>query len=242
MRVNGELTNTVAPRSEWTVPLVSFLGNSPTYTNPYNGGHQFEYAAKHNPQVFFTATNGGDNRKPSNPEAKFYAPLQQLSVDLANNTVADYNWISPDEFNDMHTPLSGGFTYHGVHYFGDQAAIAEGDNFLSWVIPMIEASQAFRKNGGTIVIWNDETVGEVGNPGRFTSMEIVISKLAKGDAAHVSVAYDHSSDLRTMQKLFSLSPAQGYAWLGTSASATSLTALFQTGVIPALLRSGPFGK
>jgi hypothetical protein len=240
--VGGNLTNTVADPSQWTVPLVSFSGTSPTYTNPYNGANQYQYAAKHNPQVFFTATNGGDNTTPSNPEAKYYAPLQQLSVDLANNTVADYNWITPDDFNDMHSSLNAGFTYHGVHYVGDAASIAEGDNFRAQVVPMIKASQAFRKHGGTIIIWNDETEGEGTMPGRFTSMEIVISKLAKGNASRVSIAYDHSSDLRTMQRLFNLSPAQGYSWLGASANATSLTALFQTGVIPALLRSRPSGK
>ncbi len=113
--VGGNLTNTVLPRDQWTVPLVSFSGSSPTYTNPYNGSNQYEYAAKHNPQVFFTETNGGNNITPSNPEAKYYAPMQQLAIDLANNTVAQYNWITPDEYNDMHSYLNNGFTYHGVH-------------------------------------------------------------------------------------------------------------------------------
>ncbi|MEO8925644.1 MAG: alkaline phosphatase family protein [Caulobacteraceae bacterium] len=227
--VNGKLTNTVAPSSQWTVPLVSFSGISSTYTNPYNGSHQYEYAAKHNPPLFFTATNGGNNNKPSNPEAKYYAPLQQLSTDLANNTIASYNWITPDTLNDMHTPLNGGFTYGGVHYTGDAASIAQADNFLSRVVPMIEASQAFR-NGGVIVIWNDETEG--GDSGKFTSTEIVISNLSKGNAYHSSIGYTHSSDLRTWQSVFGLSPTQGHAWLGGAASATSLSALFLAGVIP----------
>ena len=233
----GNLTNTVAPQDQWTVPLVSFSGSSPTYTNAYNGSNQYEYAAKHNPQVFFTATNGGDNTTPTNPEAKYYAPMQQLAVDLANNTVAEYNWITPDEFNDMHSSLNNGFTYHGVHFKGDQAAIAEGDNWLSQVVPMIEASQAFQ-NGGTIIIWNDETQGETKLPGKFSSMEIVISKLAKGNATKVFTTYNHSSDLRTMQKLFGLTPDHGYFWLGASATSNTLAAMFQTGAIPALF-TGP---
>jgi hypothetical protein len=36
-------------------------------------------------------------------------------------------------YNDMHTALNGGFTYNGVHYTGDAANIAQGDNFLSKV-------------------------------------------------------------------------------------------------------------
>lgn len=229
--VDGKLTNTVAPSSKWTVPLVSFSGSSPTYTNPYNGSNVYGYAAKHNPPVFFKATNGGDNIKPSNPEAKYYAPLQQLAVDLTNNTVADYNWITPDLDNDMHDTLPGGFTYNGIHYTGDAASIAQGDNFLSKVVPMIEASQAFQ-NGGIIVIWNDESEG--GDSGKYTLTEIVISKLTKGNAYHSAINYTHSSDLRTWQEIFGLSPTQGQAWLGGAASATSLSALFVAGSIPPL--------
>ena len=38
------------------------------------------------------------------------------------------------------------------------AAIAQGDNFLSMIVPQIMASQAY-KNNGAIVIWYDETEG-----------------------------------------------------------------------------------
>jgi hypothetical protein len=123
-------TNTVLPKSQWTVPSTSQSGTSAGYTNQYNGSHQFNYAAKHNPMVFFSDSN----KNPAN-----YAPLQQLSTDLTNNTVAQYNWITPDQYNDAHSALNGGFTYKGIHYTGDQAAIAQGDNFLSQIVPTIEA-------------------------------------------------------------------------------------------------------
>jgi hypothetical protein len=230
---NGQLTNTVKPTNKWTVPLVSFSGMSSAYTNAYNGSHQYNYATKHNPMAFFTATNGGNDVTPKNPQAKYYAPLQQLATDLANNTVAQYNWITPDEYNDMHSPLNAGFTYHGVHYTGDQSAIAAGDNFVSQVVPMIEASQAFQ-NGGVIIIWNDENEGETEEDGKFSAPEIIISKLAKGDATKVAVTYNHSSDLRTFEKLFGLTPAHGDPWLGDTAKSNTLAAMFQDGAVPAL--------
>ena len=96
------LTNTVVPTSQYEVPLTSFSGASPGYANPYNGSDQYNYAAKHNPQVFFTATNGGNDSTSANPQAQNYAPLQQLATDLSDNTVARFNWITPDQFNDMH--------------------------------------------------------------------------------------------------------------------------------------------
>ena len=157
----GTLTNTVASAGQYEVPLTSFSGTSADYTNPYNGSHQYNYAAKHNPFVFFNATNGGDNPTSTNPQAANYAPLQQLSTDLANNTVANFNWITPDQYNDMHSALSTNFTYDGVTYQAgtDAEQIALGDNFLSQIVPEIEASQAFKDNG-EIVIWNDETEGD----------------------------------------------------------------------------------
>jgi phosphatidylinositol-3-phosphatase len=117
--VGGQLTNTVLPQSEWIVPLNSFSGTStaPTnpYTNQYNGSHQYNFAPKHDGQLFFTATNGGNDTTPSNAEAGYYAPLQQLSTDLADNTVAKYNWITPDQYNDMHSALNTNFHLQRRH-------------------------------------------------------------------------------------------------------------------------------
>ncbi len=149
----NSLTGTVAPSNQWSVPTSSFSGTSAAYTNPYNGSHQYNFAAKHDGQLFFTATNGGTatapDTSPSNPETQFYAPLQQLQTDLNNNTVARYNLITPDQYNDMHTALNTNFTYDGVTYQAgtDAEQIAQGDNFLSIIVPEIEASQAFQDNG-----------------------------------------------------------------------------------------------
>ena len=61
-------TNVPLPRASWTVPLFSQSGvfTAPAI-NAYNYTTQFNYAAKHNPMVFFTDTNGGCNTTTSNP-------------------------------------------------------------------------------------------------------------------------------------------------------------------------------
>ena len=114
----------------------------------------------------------------------------------------------------MHDALPSGFTYHGVTYTGDQAAIAQGDNFLSMIIPKIMASQAYQHNG-VIVIWFDETEGEdpVDNSYSTTIPEIIISPLAKGNAYDSTLNYTHSSDLKTWQEVFGVS-APGGGFLG----------------------------
>jgi hypothetical protein len=130
----------VLPRNQWTVPITSFSGIFASGVNQFNGSAQFNYAVKHNPQAFFTDSNGGDDPTPANPLSHQYSPLQQLFVDLAINTAADYNWITPNQYNDMHTAITGGF----MGLTGDAANIKQGDNFLSIVVPAIMASRAYR--------------------------------------------------------------------------------------------------
>jgi hypothetical protein len=229
------LTSTVAPRSQWTVPTSSFSGTSSAYTNAYNGSHQYNFAVKHDGQPFFTATNGGSdtapNFSPLNPEAKYYAPLQQLQIDLTNNTVARYNLITPDQYNDMHSSLNTSFTYNGVTYAAntDQEAVALGDNFLSKIIPMIEASQAY-KNNGAIVIWYDESEG--GNTTQFTLPEVVISPLAKGNAYQSTLPYTHSSDLKSIQELFGVfAPGGGFLGDASTPGTNDLSYMFKPGAL-----------
>lgn len=222
--------NTVLPRKRWTVPLESFRGLLLRGTNAYNGSRQFNYAAKHNPQVLFAVTSGGDDDSPRNPMVPHYAPLQQLKSDLAHNRVAAYNWISPDQHNDMHSPLFGGFTYHGHHYVDDPSAIAAGDNFVSRIVPMIMASKAY-KDGGLIILWWDETEGRNRDDFRHTIGEIVISPYAKGNAYTNRINYTHSSDLKTMQEIFGVGPC-----LRDACKATDLSDLFVPGAVPAGIR------
>jgi hypothetical protein len=206
------LTSTIASQDQWTVPLTGFSGTSSAYTNSYNGSNQYNFQTKHDGQLYFNMSNGGNNPSPSNPESLYYAPLQQLATDLTNNTVARYSQITPDQYNDMHSSLNTAFTYNGVTYAAntDQEAIALGDNFLSMIVPQIMASQAY-KNNGAIVIWFDET--EFGDTSKFTLPLVVISPLAKGNAYNSTLTYTHSSDLKTMEELFGVY-GPGGAFLG----------------------------
>ncbi|HEV8495288.1 MAG TPA: alkaline phosphatase family protein [Gemmatimonadaceae bacterium] len=228
----GQLTNVPLPQDQWTVPLLSFAGNfAVDYFNDFNLAAQFNYAAKHNPMVFFTDTNGGNDPTPSNPLSSNYAPLQQLFDDLANDAVADYNWITPNQFNDMHTALAGG--YRGLT--GDAAKIKQGDDFLAQIIPAIMASNAY-KNHGAIIIWFDESeqdgvAGDNADDFNHTIGEIVISPRAHANVGGFPYAspvfYTHSSDLRTMQEIFRVGPL-----LGDAVNANDLSDLFKPGAVP----------
>jgi len=225
------LTNVPLPQAQWTVPLSGISGSFASGVNAFNGSAQYNYAAKHNPMVFFTDTNGGNNPTASNPLSRNYAPLQELFSDLANDTVADYNWITPNQYNDMHTALNGGY----LGLTGDAANIKQGDDFLKQIVPAIMASNAY-KNHGVIILWWDEAesdgvAGDNADDFNHTIGEIVISQHAHKNVKGIPYAsplnLTHSSDLRTMQEIFRVGPL-----LGDAANAEDLSDLFAPGSFP----------
>jgi phosphatidylinositol-3-phosphatase len=186
-------------------------------TNSYNGTSQYNFAVKHNPMAFFSD---------SNTDPRSSQTFSQLQTDLANNTYGKFNWITPDQFNDMHSALTGGFTYNGTHFTGDQAAVAQGDNFLSQLIPQLEATNAFQDGSGMIEIWFDESEG--GDTSDFDIPEIFISKDAIGNAFDVTELLTHSADLLSFEEMFQLGQC-----LGASCDSPDLSAAFLPGSIPA---------
>jgi hypothetical protein len=221
----GTLSNNPAPASAWTVPLVSFSGTSTSYTNPYNHTHQFNFACKHTGELFFPNTNGSTvntaDTGTTNVEASHYPPLEQLATDLANNTQAAYNVITPDQYNDMHTALTGGFTYNGTAFTGDLAQIAQGDNFCSIVVPRIMASPVYQAGHAAIILWTDETEGTNQNDFNHTLTEIVISPLCKGNAYDSTLNYTHSSDIATIQKIWGVTANTPTGFLNDAANASN---------------------
>ncbi len=214
----------VLPRDQWTVPLKNRSG-------VYSTGVLYNYATKHNPMIYFYDVNGGPGNGRGNPKdpvaIAHFSPIQQLKIDLENNSVARYNWITPNQYNEMHSPPPDG--YKGLT--GDAASIRRGDDYLAALVPQIVASKAYRDNG-VIIIWCDETEGENADDFSHTLPEIIISPLAhpnvSGKPYTNSIPYTHSSQLRTLQEIFQVGPL-----LGDAAKAPDLSDLFAPGAIPA---------
>jgi hypothetical protein len=223
---NVDTSNVPLSRSSWAVPLFSMSGLFSAGINDYYYTAQYNYASKHNPMLFFTDTNGGCPASLST----HYPPLQQLALDLQNDDVADYNWITPNQYNDQHTSLTNG--YGKFPSSNDGAKIAQGDNFLARIVPLIMASKAY-KDHGVIVLWWDESEG--GDTADFTLPFIIISKDAhanvSGKPYASSIEFSHSSFLRTMQEIFHVDPWRGYNWLGAAATANDLSDMFKPDAI-----------
>ncbi len=164
------------------------------------------YAARHNPMVFFSdVTNQND------PNSSYciahIRPFSQLQADLADNKVANYNFITPNLCDDMHNPDD----------CASSKPVQNGDTWLSQTIPMIMASKAYKQGGVIFITWDESTNGD------HPIGMIVLSPFAKGNGYTNNIFYTHSSTLRTIEEIFNLTPM-----LGDAAKATDLSGLFRT--------------
>jgi phosphatidylinositol-3-phosphatase len=145
--------------------------------------------------------------------------------------VADYNWITPDQYNEQHTTLANGYgQYPNSGSTADLARIAEGDNFVARVVPLIMASHAYQDHG-VIVLWWDESEGG-DDPSRTIPFIIIskdVHKSMNGLPYSNTIQYSHSSFVRTMQEMFDVDPKHHFNWLGGAATAIDLSDLFDRG-------------
>jgi phosphatidylinositol-3-phosphatase len=162
------------------------------------------YVTRHNPFVFFDdVTNVND---PSSAYCIAHVrPYAELSADLSRDTIAAYNFITPNVCNDMH----GGSGCPGSD------DIRSGDNWLAAALPpLIDYANA---NDGVIFIVWDEPVG-----GSTLIPFVAIGPQVKPGYAS-SVRFTHSSLTKTVEEIF------GLPILPTVSSANDLSDLFQPG-------------
>jgi hypothetical protein len=214
---NGE----VLPQSQWTSGITSAVGTE-------SDGTQFNYAVKHNPVPFFAYNVGATAANGYTPQANdpfgvaHNSPLQQFYVDLANGSVGKFNYITPDQYNDMHSLRNG-----------STDLIAQGDKWLSQNIPVIMASQEYKNNGVIMVVW-DETEG--GDSSQFTIPFFLISPLANAGSSN-SVQYSHSSVLKTLEEIEGVGALSNASTTGYF-STNDLSGLFKPGVLTPSTISG----
>jgi phospholipase C len=174
------------------------------------------YAAKHNPMVFFDDQT--DNMNPLSTKCiQHMRPFTELATDLTKGTVARYNFITPNLCNDGHNDCTGKGGDKGANQVG------ESDAWLAANVPGILASDAYKDGGVLIITWDESTP-----TGTCPSLSpncpvgmIVLSPYAKAGYSN-TIPYDHSSTLRTFQEIFEVQP-----FLGGAANATDLKDLFK---------------
>ena len=170
------------------------------------------FGVKHVPFLFFDNVTGSDD-----PNSAYcishIRPYSELASDLSNNTVARYNFITPNLCNDMH-----------------DCTVTAGDTWLATETPKIFASKAYRDGGALFLTW-DEGEDELGHDSDGPIGMIVVSAYAKTNYSN-TIHYTHSSFLRTLQEIFGVTPL-----LADAANAVSLSDLFVSGPPPAAVIS-----
>src|SRR6266566_7410894 len=109
------------------------------------------YERKHNPFVSYADVQSSPARMAN------IVDFSQFSMDLANNMVPNYSWISPDQCHDMHGRHDPALTNDPCDFSQEQNLIAMGDAFLKSTVNQILSSQAWQDGNSTIFITWDES-------------------------------------------------------------------------------------
>jgi phosphatidylinositol-3-phosphatase len=161
------------------------------------------YERKHDPFISYQDVQNNPARVAN------IVDFSQFSSDLANNTVPNYSWISPDQCNDMHgraaTPSDP------CDFSQVQKLIKTGDTFLKSTVNQILNSQAWQNSNSAIFITWDESDFPFSdtsgccdaNPGGGHVVTLVL--LSENETARTSsVAYNHYSMLLTVESAWNL--------------------------------------
>jgi phospholipase C len=161
------------------------------------------YERKHDPFVSYADVQSNPARMAN------IVDLSQFATDLANNTVPDYSWISPDQCNDMHG--RGAPASDPCSFSNEQQLIATGDAFLSSTVGQIMNSSAWNGNSVIFITWDESDFTGSGpfgfgdtsgccdaNPGGGHVVTLTISH-SDHSARTSSVAYNHYSMLATIE-------------------------------------------
>ncbi len=145
------------------------------------------FVVRHTPMLFFDdVTNNGDtSSQHCIQHVRPYTELPPRPI-FSANTVARYNFITPDICHDMH----GQITSFDCNQFEDDL-IALGDTWLSTEIPKIMASSAYQNGGVIFVVWGTRGAAwSARATGRFRSS----SSRARPSAGYSgSVAYTRTA-------------------------------------------------
>jgi hypothetical protein len=185
-----------------------------------------QYAARHNPFLYFHSIIDNVARCQAHivPLLKGNTAATDLATDLKSvATTRNFNFITPNLCDDAHDATCAGKNYGGKD---NQGGLYAADLFLKGIVPMIQASPAYKADG-MIIVTIDES-GDIGTPAGATSCcgeptgpntplpgqagpgggrigTIILSPRFVKPGTVTDVPYNHYSMLRSMEDLFRIS-------------------------------------
>ena len=140
--------------------LTDFSTILPVLNPPLSQGDVVkQYAAKHNPFVYFRSTQEGTSRRNS---LKNSVGFEALYADLGSGDVPDFSFIAPNQCNDQHgRGNAGAFCNFDPISDGSQAGlnpvlIYQGDVTVQRLVTAIHNSPAWRDGKNAVVLLWDE--------------------------------------------------------------------------------------
>ncbi|MDQ6736199.1 MAG: alkaline phosphatase family protein [Gemmatimonadota bacterium] len=174
------------------IPWKAYAEDAPGDRCPLTSSGSFD--PKHTPQLFFDDVT--DKNDPHSQHCKDHVrPYSEFAHDLTANTVARYNFITPNLCNDMHGEVS-----FSCPFIVDDL-VESGDNWLKAEIPKILDSAAYKDNGVIFLLWDEGDESLFSDAADGPIGMIAISPLAKKNYAS-QTKFTHSSMFRTLQTIF----------------------------------------
>jgi hypothetical protein len=125
-------------------------------------GSSSPYATKHNPPPYYSRISGADCSAndisvahvscPTSVNTRCGTPDNAFTRDLANDTLPQFAFFTPDLVNDMH-----------------DGTVSQGDNFLHTYLPLVFASPAYRRGEVAVYVMWDEASPPNPQPNLFIS-------------------------------------------------------------------------
>ncbi|HEY6881620.1 MAG TPA: alkaline phosphatase family protein [Polyangiales bacterium] len=180
--------------------LNSSTGSCPIHTSGF-------YAAKHNPFVFFKDVSGNPPSATNAYCVAHHRAYSALAGDLANNDVAAFTFITPNQCNDM----------HGQSGCPDSNTVRAGDTWLANELPRL-IDYANSHQGVIFITWDEGS----------STLKMPFLAIGPGVKTNYagSVSYNHSSVLKSIEQILELPT------LSKVSSANTLSDLFKPGFYP----------
>lgn len=135
------------------------------------------YVPRHNPFVYFDDVTGTNNPGDAYGLAHI-RPYTELAGDLTNNSVARYNFITPNLCDDGHNSCAP-----------QENPIRQTDDWLAIEVPKILASAAYSNNGAVFIIWDEGENGSDGPVGMILLSPLARRRLWQRHLLHAQLVF-----------------------------------------------------
>jgi hypothetical protein len=169
-----------------------------------------QYAAKHDPFVFFQDVAGSPPSESNTRCAEHHGTFADLASDLMADKLPRYSFITPNLCHDMHGAIT---CSSGI---SNSANVKAGDTWLSTNLPPLIA-YAHEHNAVIMLVWDE------GNANNLMPFVMIGDHVKPGPNATL---YNHSSQLATVERML------GVPKLAKVADAADFEGMFEPGYLP----------